>query len=83
MPLSRLSFNAYIVHQNLIKAYIGYSRMPFYYTRVNLAIIYLVVVMVSFMLAFILSITIELPFINLDREFWTVKSKNNNRKGKP
>ncbi len=59
---------AYLVHPEHIKVYyIGLYRTPLYYTKFNVMMTYLAVLMVSFVLAFILSITIEMPFISLDR----------------
>ena len=68
MPLGRLSFIAYLVHFDFIRVYyIGFSRTPFFYTKFNLLLNYLAIVTVSFTLAFLLSIAIEMPFINLGR----------------
>jgi len=68
MPLGRLSFIAYLVHFDFIKTYYtGISRTPFYYTIDYLVLNYFAMIVVAFMLAFILSIAIEMPFINLGR----------------
>jgi len=69
-PLSKLTFTAYLIHQDFIQVNnIGLSRMPFYYNKWNLAANYFVVLVASFMMAFFASIAIEMPFINLDRAF--------------
>ena len=68
VPLSRLSYVAYLVHLDLILVYyIGLNRTAFYYTKMNVFMIYLAVVVVSFMVAFIFSIAVEMPFINIER----------------
>ncbi len=81
LPLGRLTFTAYLIHEDFIQVYlVGLSRMPFYYTKMNLATLYLVVLMSSFMMAFVGSIAIEMPFINLDREFLTRSVRRNKSK---
>ena len=83
MPLGRLTFTAYLIHQDFLQVYdIGFSRMPFYYTKMNLVTKYFVVLVASFMMAFVGSIAIEMPFINLGREFLTSKSGQNQSKYK-
>lgn len=81
MPLGRLSYVVYLIHNDYIKIYyMGFSRTPFYYTKLNAAMIYLAIVMVSFMLAFFLSVTIEMPFVNLDRTFLNLKPQTSKTK---
>jgi len=83
MPLGRLTFTAYLIHQDFLQVYdIGFSRMPFYYTKMNLMTKYFIVLMASFMMAFVGSIAIEIPFINLGREFLTNISERNKSKSR-
>jgi len=74
MPLGKLSYVAYLVHYDFIKVYY-INKTPLHFTKMNLMINYLVVLMVSFMLAFIFSVVIEMPFLNLDRYFMSSKPK--------
>jgi len=77
-PLSRLTYVTYLVNVDYVKVfYIGLSRTFFYYSKVNLVMTYFAVLVVSFVLAFFLSIAIEMPFLNLNRILTTPpKSKN-------
>ena len=78
MPLGRLTFTAYLIHQDFLQVYdIGFSRMPFYYTKFNLVTKYFIVLVASFMMAFVGRFSIEIPFMSLDREFFT-RSKGKN-----
>ena len=52
--------------------------MPLYYTKLDFMLNYLLVLMVSFDLAFFLSISIEMSFINLGRVFVNGKGRNSN-----
>lgn len=80
MPLGKLTFTAYLIHQDFIQVYdIGLARMPFYYNKWNLAAKYFVVLVASFTMAFVGSIAIEMPFINLDRAFLTRSTQNKSR----
>ncbi|KAI9551729.1 hypothetical protein GHT06_022065 [Daphnia sinensis] len=58
LPFSRLSYAAYLIHYNLIKAYASHLRKPFYFTE-----------------SFVLSVVVEMPFLNLDKFFFPLKSK--------
>ncbi len=80
MPLSRLTYVTYLVNVDYVKVYyIGLSRTFFYYTKVNLVMTYFGVLVVSFVLAFFLSVAIEMPFLNLNRILITATSTKSNK----
>ncbi len=76
IPLSRLSYIAFLVHLDYIKIYYnGLSRAPLYYTKVNAMMTYFGVIVVTFILASFFTITIEIPFMNLEQIFMN-RTKN-------
>jgi len=79
MPLGRLSFLAYVVHYDFIKIYY-INKAPLYFTKMDVMMNYFLVLMVSYMLSFILSICIEMPFINLDRYLMSSTQKQTQAK---
>ena len=73
MPLGRLSFVVYLTHVHCITLHYMYlSRVPLYYTKFNLVMTCSAVTTITFISAFFLSIFIEIPFINLDRNFLNI-----------
>lgn len=67
IPLSRLSFGAYLVHLTFIYYYISVQERPYHYQDLNIAILYIGILVVSFVLAFLFSILFEIPLISLER----------------
>ncbi|GFR00070.1 nose resistant to fluoxetine protein 6 [Trichonephila clavata] len=67
IPLSRLSYLAYLIHPLLMYLYASYVRSPFYFSQYVLVYLYLGHLCVTFGLAFIFSLTFELPFLNLEK----------------
>ena len=68
MPLGRLTYVVYLVHENFIFIYyVGYQRKPFYYTMFNSVMNYFSILVLSFLLAFVFSVSVEVPFLNLEK----------------
>ena len=67
VPLSRLSYAAYLIHPIYIKAYYSSMRKPLYYTVSSFLTTYSGIVIVVFLLASITSAAFEIPFLNLDK----------------
>lgn len=80
LPISRLSYAAYLIHYNIIKAYASHLRKPFYFTECVYATTYFGILVITFAIAFVLSVVVEMPFLNLDKFFFPIKSKT--RQGK-
>lgn len=75
LPISRLSYAAYLIHYNMIKAYASHLRKPFYFTECVYATTYFGILVITFAIAFVLSVVVEMPFLNLDKFFFPIKSK--------
>ncbi|XP_057375604.2 nose resistant to fluoxetine protein 6-like [Daphnia carinata] len=67
LPLSRLSYAVYLVHFAYVKAYVSHMRKPMYIAEYYFFTTYLGILMVSFMLASVISVIMEMPFMNLDK----------------
>ncbi|XP_060083287.1 O-acyltransferase like protein-like [Ylistrum balloti] len=67
VPLSRLTFSCYLIHPVVMLVH-GFSRRAlFYVTDYNMVHLFLGNLTVSFMSAFLLTVTIESPFIALEK----------------
>ena len=81
VPLGRLCYAAYLINLNLIKAYMAHQRKPNYVIESQFFVTFLGLIAVIFIVSFVLSITVELPFINLDKLlFCSNSSKTINRR---
>ncbi len=67
MPLSRLSYAAYLVHPLYIKAYYSYMRKPLYSTEMSFITTYSGILTMTFLIASIVSVVVEMPFNKLDK----------------
>ena len=67
MPLSRLTYCAYLIHWTYITMFFAHSRKPFYYTVFNQVHTYFGFLVAVFGLSFIVSLTVEAPFLNLEK----------------
>ena len=66
-PLSRLTYVVYLVHLNYMFAYKNNLRKPIYYTDMDHVQFYFGVIFGVNLLAFAVSVTIESPFLNLEK----------------
>jgi hypothetical protein len=67
MPLSRLCYAAYLVNMNFIKVYNFNQETSLYFNQGQMAIVSIGILNVVFLLSFILSLLVELPFFNLEQ----------------
>ncbi len=65
--LGRLTYVVYLVHYNFLAVYYAHARKPYYYTVLDRVVFYLGVVFISFSLAFLISLTVEIPLLNLEK----------------
>ncbi|GBN61441.1 Nose resistant to fluoxetine protein 6, partial [Araneus ventricosus] len=75
VPLSRLSYSAYLLHPILMEAYFLSLRAPFQYSHLSLVILNFGFVFVTYMIAFVVTILFGAPFINLERYFRQTQRK--------
>ena len=67
IPLARLTYVVYLVHFTYLTAYHGYIRKPYYYTKFTHAEHYFGVLLMVFFMAFAISLTVEVPLLNLEK----------------
>lgn len=67
MPLSRLSYAVYLFHPIYIKAYYSYMRKPLHSTEISFITTYSGILTMTFLIASVVSVGIEMPFNKLDK----------------
>ena len=67
MPLSRLCYAAYLINLNLVNIYSVSLRSPSYFNVIETLVTILGIVTLVFMLSFLASLLVEMPFLNLDK----------------
>ncbi|XP_045034184.1 nose resistant to fluoxetine protein 6 isoform X2 [Daphnia magna] len=75
LPFSRLSYAVYLIHFNFIRAYASHLRKPFYFTELIFGTTYLGILMIAFLISFVVSVVVEMPFLNLDKLLFPNKSR--------
>ena len=78
LPLSRLTYCVYLIHFNYLTVYYAMSRKLIYYTFSSQLTTYLGIVVTVFGLAFVVSVTIEASFLNLEKIIFSPKSTHFN-----
>ena len=67
IPLGRLTYVVYLVHQNYLLVYHSYIRKPYYYTKFTHAEHYFGVILMVFFMAFAICLSVEVPLLNLEK----------------
>ncbi|XP_048777960.2 nose resistant to fluoxetine protein 6-like [Ostrea edulis] len=75
VPLSRLTYCAYLVHPLVMYVYYLNRNFPFYMTDLDFVYIFLANLVVSYGMAFILSIAFESPFMGLEKVMFPSRGK--------
>ncbi|XP_062593447.1 nose resistant to fluoxetine protein 6-like [Saccostrea cucullata] len=75
VPLSRLSYAAYLVHVIIIYAYFFSRRMPIYLTDLELVYLFLSNLVVSYGAAFVVSLLFESPFMALEKVIFPSRNR--------
>ncbi|XP_015911602.2 nose resistant to fluoxetine protein 6 [Parasteatoda tepidariorum] len=75
VPLSRLTYCAYLFHPLIMSWYFESQKIPLYFTHTNMVMLYFAFLVVSYSAAFVISIIFEAPFINLEKYLRTRLSK--------
>ena len=70
VPLGRLTYTAYLVNLVVINVYLNTLREPFTYTSISLAVNYAAMVVLSFGVAGVISLFVEFPLHNMEREIF-------------
>lgn len=66
-PLGRLTYCVYLIHLNYITTFIARSRAAFFYNVTDVVMYYFAFLFTSFGLAFLVSVTVEASFLNLEK----------------
>jgi len=67
IPLGRLTYVVYLIHFEYMLVYWSHARKPYYYTVFDHIQHYFGVLLMVFLLAFFISVTVEAPFLNLEK----------------
>ena len=67
IPLGRLTYCFYLIHLNYIQFYYAHLRKPQYYEEYDYVHKYLGMVLTVTLLSFVLAVTVEAPFLNLEK----------------
>ncbi|KAK3088251.1 hypothetical protein FSP39_016609, partial [Pinctada imbricata] len=76
IPLSRLTYCAYLIHPIVISVYIGTNRQAQIFTEITYTFQFLGILVTSLAVAFILSVTLEAPMMGLEKTLIPKKKKN-------
>jgi hypothetical protein len=67
VPLGRLCYAAYLINFNLIKAYSSSMRSTVYFNQFEMYLTYFGMIVVVFLISFVASLAVEMPFLSLDK----------------
>ncbi len=73
--LSKFTFNVYLVHLIVYLYKVGITRESMYFSHEDMRIKTLNNTVVSFLLAFLLTVTVEFSFMNIEKRFLTKQTK--------
>ena len=76
IPLSRMSYVVFLIHNNLIKAHFSRMRMPFYSQFSDHLMNFIAILMVSYILSAIVTLLVEIPCLNLDQLYFASSAKS-------
>ncbi len=74
-PLGRLTYVVYLIHFDFLYVYWAHARKPYYYTTLDHILHYFGVLLMVFLLAFFISVTVEAPFLNLEKLLFSPAQK--------
>lgn len=67
LPLSRLTYCVYLIHYDYLNVFYSLNRRILYYTFIDQLTTFFGIVVSVFALAFVVSVSIEASFMNLER----------------
>ena len=76
VPLAKISFSAFLIHNNVLEYYVSQLRIPLYYTPIQLVVVYLGLIVLTLIISAFLTITIEMPFKNLEKYILPITSQS-------
>jgi peptidoglycan/LPS O-acetylase OafA/YrhL len=75
LPLGRLTYCVFLIHYDYLNVFYSAMRKQYYYTIFGQISIYFGVLVVVFGLAFVISVTLEASFLNLEKLIFSSKPK--------
>ncbi len=75
LPLGRLTYCVYLIHYDYLNVFYAAVRKQFYYTMFEQFTTCFGVLVVTFALAFVASVTVEASFLNLEKFIFAFKLK--------
>lgn len=79
VPLSRLTYCAYLVHPIIMYTYYNSVRQPLYLTDFTMIILFLGFLVISYGVAFVVSLTFESPMMGLEKAIFRREEKKGNK----
>jgi len=70
-----MSYAVYLIHVNLALSYGAQLRKPFYATQLSMTITSFGMLGFAFLFAAVVSVMVEMPFLNLDKLLFSNNSK--------
>ena len=67
IPLSRLSYNAYLVHFIVLIYFFNSQEIPIHYQDTAMVFNFISITVVSYAAAFLLAVSVEFPISNLEK----------------
>jgi peptidoglycan/LPS O-acetylase OafA/YrhL len=77
LPLGRVTYCVYLIHFDFLVAYYSAMRKRFYYTLFEQFTVCFGLLVMTFGIAFLVSVTLEASFLNLEKLIFSSKSKSN------
>lgn len=74
VPLGRLTYVVYLIHQNYLIVYHANLRKPYFYNKTTHTQHYFGVLFIVFLMAYAICLTVEVPLLNLERLLITSNS---------
>lgn len=72
-PLGRMTYCAYLIHPDVLRLFLGGMRQPLYIDDLTVVTYLLAVLVVSYLIAFVLCVCIELPVSALQKQLFAGK----------
>ncbi|XP_046461507.1 nose resistant to fluoxetine protein 6-like [Daphnia pulex] len=79
LPLGRVTYCVYLIHYDFLVAYYSAMRKRFYYTLFEQFTVCFGLLVMTFGIAFLVSVTLEASFLNLEKLIFSSKSKSKPR----
>ena len=82
IPLGRITYCVYLIHFSLLTMYIGRLRAPLYYTVFDATLLFFAITVTTFLIGFVVSVTIEASFLNLEKLLFSFSRKSSEKPAK-